>query len=737
MATVNGVKAAKKAAAGETTPPDDAPGSGRYAPLGMASVADEGQVAQELLKVRGGAAEGVTVGGVEPDADDLRQLLLVTLISSVGTILEWFDFACFGYFASTFSHLFFPAEDKVASLAAAFAVFAGAFIMRPVGGVLFGYIGDRHGRKRAVLLSVFLMAGSTFSMGCLPTYEMVGPVAPVLLTLARCLQGISSGGQLAGSFCFVVELAGPKRGAMFGAISLGASVMGTALGSLCAAVLHMPSVISEEALESWGWRVPFLLGLLVGVVAHLVKDSVHEGAAPEPDELAGAGGVNPFKAALTNAWREILLVAGTTFLWSAGFYVVTTWVPTFAANPDLIDRPMPDAFGINSGLMIFASLVLFPCFGYVATKFTPEATMQAAALAGLLLCLPSFGLILHDTESTLLVGQGTLVVVISAYGAALPSWMVFNTPRQCRYTVIGLGYNLAHATVGGTAPMFSTLLLRWTGSAMSIGVYFGILCIFCGSVLTWHTGRKTRRNGVGDNGGVGRRGYAQLDRASTFDEDSDGENTTSGVNSATQMIGQFGDEPKYSPPTAGDAAAAERSDTSGTGIDETTAEIGSLSADTVEKERTPALPPRGDDADGGSATGDDERESLIRALPPLPPSRTRLPPVAEEQQAKSANDVSTAPAKATTHSVNAAVVDAHHQGEMGERLRLAGARVGRLTCSLMWHNTDDLDLHCVTPFDEHLHWNNHKGKRCGGHLDVDMNASDRNLSSAPIENLVW
>ena len=229
-------------------------------------------------------------------------------------------------------------------------------------------------------------------------------------------------------------------------------------------------------------------------------------------------------------------------MWSAGFYVITTWVPTFAANPDLIDRPLPDAFGINTALMVFSALALFPCFGWVATKLTPEATMQGAAAAGVLLCLPAFALILQDTEPMLLLGQGALVVVISAYGAALPSWMVFNTPRHCRYTVIGLGYNLAHATLGGTAPMFSTLLLRWTGSAMSIGVYFGLLCACCGSVLTWHTRRKARRSGVhssggGSGGGSGRRGYAQLDRASMLDGDGE-----SGSFAAPPRMGHLGDE---------------------------------------------------------------------------------------------------------------------------------------------------------------------------------------------------
>jgi MHS family proline/betaine transporter-like MFS transporter len=562
MATVNGVKAAA------------ATGSSSYAPLGTASVADEGDVAA-LLEAR--AATKPAGGGGGGDGTDLRQLLLVTLISSVGTILEWFDFACFGYFASTFSHLFFPAEDKVASLAAAFAVFAGAFVMRPVGGVLFGYIGDKHGRKRAVLLSVFLMAGSTFAMGCLPTYETVGPLAPVLLTLVRCLQGISTGGQLAGAFCFVVEKAGPERGALFGAISLASSVLGTALGSLCAAVLHMPSVMSEEALESWGWRIPFLLGMLVGVAAHLVKDAVEDNDPPAPEE-AGEGGTNPFKAAVTTAWREILLIAGCTGIWSAGFYIITTWVPTFAANPDLIDRPLPSAFAINTGLMLFAAVVLFPFFGHVATKYSPEATMQGATIAGVVLCLPAFGLIVQDSEPTLFIGEGLLVIVISAYGAALPSWMVFNTPQRCRYTVIGLGYNLAHATLGGTAPMLSTLILRWTGSPMFIGLYFGVLAGCCGCVLRWHTKRKARlagslgvgladggaadgggaAGGGGGGGGGGRRGYAQLDRASTFDDDDDGGGSAPAAAFSPVRMGNFGDEEAEedtNEPAAANAAA--------------------------------------------------------------------------------------------------------------------------------------------------------------------------------------
>ena len=150
-----------------------------------------------------------------------------------------------------------------------------------------------------------------------------------------------------------------------------------------------------------------------------------------------------------------------------------------------------------------------------------------------------------------------------------------------------------------------------------------------------------------------------------------------------------------------------------------------LAAEQADRERMEALASLLVGAAAGSSSG------------PLPSGRPEAVDSAEEQRAKSANDVPSAPGEATKHSAKAAVVDIHHQGEMGERLRSAGARVGRVTCSLMWHNTDDLDLHCATPFDEHIHWKNKKGKLCGGHLDVDMNASDRNLSSMPIENIVW
>ena len=293
-----------------------------------------------------------------------------------------------------------------------------------------GYVGDRYGRKRAVMLSVFLMAGSTFAMGCLPTYATVGVLAPILLTVVRCLQGLSAGGQLAGAFCFVVERAGPERGAFFGAISLASSVGGTALGSLCAAVLTTPSVMSQESLESWGWRLPFLAGLFVGVGGHLVKDLVADDT-PVPDET-GAGGGNPFKSAILNHHREILTVAGATGFWSAGFYIVTTWIPTFAASPDLIEKPLPGAFAINTVWMLLASCVLFPGFGWLASKVTPPVVMQGAAVAGVVLCLPCFALVIQDTEPTLILGEGLLVVVISAYGAALPSWMVRHFPRLFR-----------------------------------------------------------------------------------------------------------------------------------------------------------------------------------------------------------------------------------------------------------------------------------------------------------------
>lgn len=268
----------------------------------------------------------------------------VVLLGVIGNVLEWFDFSVFGYLAEEIGELFFPGGNAAASLLRSFAFFAGAFFMRPLGGLLFGHVGDRIGRKRALMLSIVTMALSTFCMGCLPTYRTVGAWAPILLAVARLLQGLSVGGQLGaplataccvpacpprrrrcpsppfrappvGAFLFTVETAPPSQRGLYGAISLGSAVGGNALGSAVSTILHL--ALTGDQLRAWGWRLPFLSGLLVGAAGLSLHSRVHDSREFVQLKRHHATSPRPLVDAVKTAKARILLVFLVSGLWCA------------------------------------------------------------------------------------------------------------------------------------------------------------------------------------------------------------------------------------------------------------------------------------------------------------------------------------------------------------------------------------------------------------------------------------
>jgi len=223
------------------------------------------------------------------------------IAGTIGNVLEWYDFGVYGYFATTMSQLFFPGDDKTISLLKAFAVFGVGFVMRPVGSVLFGIYGDRFGRRLALSAVIFLMAFSTVAIGLLPTYAQAGVLAPILLVVFRLLQGLSAGGEWGGSTSYIVEYAPEGRRGFIGSwqqVSVGSGFL---LGSLSAALLS--STLSPEAFISWGWRVPFLLGILVGILGAYLRWRLND--TPKFTEIAQRGEVAkaPLIEALTSYRR--------------------------------------------------------------------------------------------------------------------------------------------------------------------------------------------------------------------------------------------------------------------------------------------------------------------------------------------------------------------------------------------------------------------------------------------------
>eukprot|EP00750_Incisomonas_marina_P027431 INCI6190.5.p1 GENE.INCI6190.5~~INCI6190.5.p1 ORF type:complete len:374 (-),score=45.79 INCI6190.5:1196-2167(-) len=296
-------------------------------------IADDIDEEGTVVDVDGGPPSSSTSSedGKDPGVDWVPQIsgprcgcsdsCLNTAIPFIGNVLEWFDFSVFGYMTSFLSEAFFPSVDPVAATMSTFTVFAGAFLMRPVGGLIFGHIGDTIGRKRALLSSIILMAIATTAMACLPTYEQAGIAAPVLLTIVRLLQGVSIGGQLVGTFVHAVETAPADEKVRRGAYTFAAASVGTCLGSAMAATLE--AVLDHESLIQWGWRIPFGLGLFVGIFTIVFRDRIHE-----PKAIA-VKIKNPIKVAFSQHCGLMVKIMAVIGFNGASFYFIVIWLSTF------------------------------------------------------------------------------------------------------------------------------------------------------------------------------------------------------------------------------------------------------------------------------------------------------------------------------------------------------------------------------------------------------------------------
>ncbi|HEX2944013.1 MAG TPA: MFS transporter [Rhodopila sp.] len=380
----------------------------------------------------------------------------------VGNVLEWYDFAVYGYFVPVISHLFFPAATPIVSLLLTFSVFGVGFVMRPIGSILFGHYGDTHGRKQALSAVILLMAVSTFVVGLLPTYQSIGVAAPLLLVLARLAQGLSGGGEWGGAAAYLVEFAPPNRRGYIGSwqqFSVGAGFL---LGSLTAALLN--SALSSEALSAWGWRVPFLLGILLGGVGAYLRLQLDD--TPKFAELEGQGHVAglPIREALTTHLKPTLLAAGITLHNTVAYYAVliymTSWLTT------AVKMPRSSALWIGTiCLVIFVSLV--PMMGALSDRVGRKPMLITSCIGYLVLTYPVFWMASSGSVAWAFIGQALLVIFLACYAGAGPAIYCELFPTRVRYTALSVGYNIPVAIFGGFAPFIATWLIHATGSILA------------------------------------------------------------------------------------------------------------------------------------------------------------------------------------------------------------------------------------------------------------------------------
>jgi len=373
-----------------------------------------------------------------------------------GNVLEWFDFAVYGFFAVTIGKLFFPAEDPVAQVISAFGIFAVGFLMRPVGGMVFGYIGDKFGRHNAMLISVAAMAIPTFLVGMLPTYATLGIAAPFLLLLLRMIQGLSVGGEYTTSVVYLYERTPKSSRGLVGSLSVSGAVLGILLGSAVGALLA--ALLDPEQLASWGWRVPFLSGLVLGLAGFWLRQGGESISAERPMVD------NPLKDAWNNHRKIMLQVSGLSMVNAVVFYLVFVYVVSWL---EMVDGIAPaTSLEINSASLVLLIAVMILA-GWLSDKIGARIILMTSVIAVFVLAWPLFWLMHSQHDLTILAGQFGYAVIIGGYLGVLPAYMVSIIPAAVRCTAAGLSYNITLGVAGGLSPMLATYLVHRTQDDLS------------------------------------------------------------------------------------------------------------------------------------------------------------------------------------------------------------------------------------------------------------------------------
>jgi len=392
------------------------------------------------------------------------------LASVIGSGLEWFDFSGYAFFAAIIGKLFFPSNDPTTSLLLALATFGVGFVVRPLGGIVFGIYADRVGRKRALSLAMLVMAAGCGIIAFAPTYESIGILAPCLIVLARMLQGLSAGGEMGGATAFLTEHAPKNQRAFYSSwiqTSVGfAVVLGSLVGTL------IVSTMSEESLMQWGWRIPFLIGMLIAPVGYYIRHKIDEtpefATEPHPTKT-------PLRDVIRQYPSQVLSSLFMVVLWTVCTYVILFYMPTYATQYLGFTQQQGFVSGIVSGVVLMA---VAPIAGALSDRIGKRLVMTASALIILAACIPLF-VYLNSARSfgVLLSFQVAFGVLIAFYTGPALALFTEMFPSRVRTTGLSLAYNGAVTIFGGFASFIITWLIRQTGDPKSAAYYIVVAAI--------------------------------------------------------------------------------------------------------------------------------------------------------------------------------------------------------------------------------------------------------------------
>lgn len=413
-------------------------------------------------------------GSKAGDGADVDRSLLrrVTAAAGVGTLVEFFDYASYAYLASTLSVVFFPAASPTTALLNTFAVFAVSFIMRPIGALVWGNLGDRLGRRRILAVTIVIMSASTLAVGLVPSHATIGIAAPVLLLILRMTQSFSAAGEYSGASTFIVEYApAPSRGRYTSVVPMAAAA-GFLLASLCSTVLYR--YLSEGAMVSWGWRVPFVLAAPMGLVGLYIRRRLED--TPRFTALVERRQVDPtpIRSGFRKNGKAMFLLFLLIGLNAGGYYLLLAYTPTYLVEQVGLSNGVATLV-VTGALGVYVFMV--PVAASLSDRIGRRRTLIVACVLFLLLTWPALRLL--STAGA--VGAFAIVVgllgVFALNDGVFPAFLGESFTTTSRFTGFALPFNLGNAIFGGTMPYVATWLIDRTGSPLAPAYYLMVLAV--------------------------------------------------------------------------------------------------------------------------------------------------------------------------------------------------------------------------------------------------------------------
>ncbi len=407
--------------------------------------------------------------------------------TSIGNILEWFDFGLFMFLAPLLGVKFFPVANAMTASLAAFGAFAAGYIFRPLGGILFGYIGDTRGRATALRLSILMISFSILAVGVLPTYHSIGIAAAILFTVFRITQGISAGGEYCGIMIYLAEISPPERRGVITSFAGSGATLGFLLASLC--IIGLKTLIPTEALAAWGWRLPFIgMGGVGFVILYfrlkLTETPVYLGLK-EHQVLKR----EPLRAAIRLAPKSLFTILGLTCMSSTFYLLFFGYMPVYLSRYTTAASKV--ALGLDS-VMLLIMLFLIPVGGMLGDRFGRKNMLLLACLCMVIFAFPCFALIQLSSFLGVFLALLIAVVISSMDQGSNLSAFVENCPEAVRYSGIGFAYNLGNALFGGTVPLVADLLILKGGVYAPAFLVIAAACVSFFAILNLRSRKHNR-----------------------------------------------------------------------------------------------------------------------------------------------------------------------------------------------------------------------------------------------------